>query len=213
MATKIAAHQIKGVYKILNLEEPRENWKIKIYLRSGRNMIFPTGKAYLNWRQFTEEAQDLILKSIEDCICYTEENGCNYACPCHNPFMSGVCSNCVIGKKRIVDDIEKALTSYFKRNMNKQTAEMWEKNRNEDLLGVLSEAPNSTVGEKLIKAKELQDLIDSLTTQKEDYLASVRRMLEERDNLNSDIRVYKAKVDSLDETLTSLKELLNRDGK
>lgn len=30
----------------------------------------------------------------EECPCYTSEEGCDLNCPCHKPFMSGVCYNC-----------------------------------------------------------------------------------------------------------------------
>lgn len=218
MPTKIAAHQIKGVYKILNLDQSCENWKIQIYLRAGRGMIFPRGKTYLSWRQFTEEAQALILKSIEDCICYTKENGCNYACPCHNPFMSGVCSNCVEGKKRSVDDIEKALTAYFKRQMNKQTAEMWEKNKNEDLLGVLNEFPNSTAvsvppPEKLIEPKELEELINSLESRIGRLQFDIKVLGDKKADLELQIREAVVKVDTLTTLKLDLRELLNNNGK
>lgn len=34
-----------------------------------------------------------MIEAEKDCPCFHSKEGCNYSCPCFNPYMSGVCIN------------------------------------------------------------------------------------------------------------------------
>jgi hypothetical protein len=57
----------------------------------------------------------------KDCPCLTDEEGCNYACPCAKPFMSGVCWCCNSEKGRGFLSVEAMLKAikYLDKKVHK----------------------------------------------------------------------------------------------
>jgi hypothetical protein len=51
-------NQVSGIKEVLNTDEPEENWKVKVRLKSGG--VFPNRDMYLNWQQLTAGLQELV---------------------------------------------------------------------------------------------------------------------------------------------------------
>ena len=57
-----------------------------------------------------------------ECPCYHSKEGCNYACPCHCPYMSGVCSKCYYGRPNSDEQVYLAMKYWDARNRQTEVA-------------------------------------------------------------------------------------------